>query len=45
MMIRDYYPHHHVDEVNQTLGMIGLFAPNPVTLYRQQANRLKLAGL
>mgnify|MGYP002712471624 CR=1 FL=1 len=32
-------------EVNQTFGLTSLFETDPVTVYRQQANRLKLAGL
>lgn len=43
--IRDDYKHNHFDEVNQVLGMKGLFAPDPVSLYRQHANRLKEQGL
>ena len=44
-VIRDNYSLTHLDEVNLVLGMRGLFAPDPVTLYRQHANRLKLQGL
>lgn len=44
-VIRDDYAHNHLDEVNQILGLRGLFSPDPVELYRQHANRLKLAGL
>ncbi len=44
-VIRDNYNQTHLDEVNQILGLTGLFAPDPVSLYRQQANRLKLDGL
>ena len=43
--IRDDYAWNHFDEVNQVLGMKGLFAPNPVDVFRQHVNRLKLAGL
>lgn len=43
--IRDDYKHNHFDEVNQILGLKGLFAPNAVDLYRQHSNRLKLQGL
>ncbi|SPL71359.1 esterase/lipase family protein [Acinetobacter stercoris] len=44
-VIRDNYNQTHLDEVNQILGLKALFAPDPVSLYRQQANRLKLDGL
>lgn len=44
-VIRDNYNQTHLDEVNQLLGLKALFAPDPVALYRQQANRLKLDGL
>lgn len=37
--------HNHFDEVNHFFGLIGVFAQDPVTLYRQHANRLKLEGL
>ena len=44
-VIRDDYNQTHLDEVNQILGLKAWFAPDPVSLYRQQANRLKLEGL
>ena len=44
-VIRDDYAMNHMDEVNQTIGLVNLFETNPVTLFRQQANRLKNAGL
>jgi triacylglycerol lipase len=44
-VIRDDYAINHLDEVNQTVGLTNLFETNPVTLYRQQANRLRNAGL
>ena len=44
-VIRDDYSQNHFDEVNQVFGLVYLFQANPVTLYRQQANRLQLAGL
>ncbi len=44
-VIGDNYNMNHFDEVNQVLGMVSIFGANPVTLYRQQANRLKVAGL
>lgn len=43
--IRDDYHWNHVDEINQTLGIRGLFSQDPVAAYRQHANRLKLQGL
>ena len=44
-VIRDDYGMNHLDEVNQTIGLVNIFETNPVTLYRQQANRLKNLGL
>lgn len=44
-VIRDDYALNHFDQVNQVLGLRDLFAGNPVALFRQQANRLKSAGL
>ncbi|HYD60954.1 MAG TPA: triacylglycerol lipase [Noviherbaspirillum sp.] len=44
-VIRDDYAMNHLDEVNQTIGLVNIFETNPVTLYRQQANRLKNLGL
>lgn len=43
--IRDDYKWNHFDEVNQVLGLKGFLAPDPVAVYRQHANRLKLQGL
>ena len=43
--IRDNYYWNHLDEVNQLLGMKDIFAPDPVDVYRQHANRLKMQGL
>jgi triacylglycerol lipase len=45
MVIRDNYRMNHLDEVNQTLGLTSLLETDPLTVYRQQANRLKNAGL
>ncbi|KRW59709.1 lipase family alpha/beta hydrolase [Pseudomonas sp. TTU2014-080ASC] len=45
MVIRDNYRMTHLDEVNQFFGLTSLLETSPVTVYRQQANRLKLAGL
>lgn len=44
-VIRDDYAMNHLDEVNQTVGLVNIFETNPVTLFRQQANRLKNMGL
>ena len=44
-VIRDNYAINHLDEVNQTIGLVNIFETNPVTLYRQHANRLKNIGL
>jgi triacylglycerol lipase len=44
-VIRDDYFQNHLDEVNQVLGLTSPFTVNPVTLFRQQANRLRNAGL
>ena len=43
--IRDDLPWNHADEVNQVLGLRSIFAPDPIDIYRQHANRLKLQGL
>ena len=45
MVIRDNYRMNHLDEVNQFFGLTSIFETDPVTVYRQQANRLKNAGL
>ena len=39
------YRMNHLDEVNQSFGIHHLFETDPVTLYRQHANRLKELGL
>lgn len=44
MVIRDNYNMNHLDEVNQVFGLVSIFEANPVSVFRQQANRLKLAG-
>ena len=44
-VIRDDYGMNHLDEVNQFIGLVNIFETNPVTVYRQQANRLKNSGL
>ncbi|PKM28922.1 MAG: lipase [Gammaproteobacteria bacterium HGW-Gammaproteobacteria-11] len=45
MVIRDNYRMNHLDEVNQTFGLTSIFETDPVSVYRQHANRLKNAGL
>lgn len=42
--IRHNYYHNHTDAQRQLLGLTG-FTVNPLVLYRDQANRLKKAGL
>jgi triacylglycerol lipase len=44
-VIRDDYFQNHLDEVNQTLGLVSIFTSNPKTLFKNHANRLKNAGL
>lgn len=44
-VIRDNYRMNHLDEINQLLGLTSLLETDPVTVYRQHANRLKLTGL
>ena len=44
-VIRDDYAMNHLDEINQTAGLVSLFETNPVTVFRQQANRLQGLGL
>ncbi|MGE5651916.1 triacylglycerol lipase [Noviherbaspirillum sp. UKPF54] len=44
-VIRDDYGMNHLDEVNQTIGIVNIFETNPVTLFRQHANRLQGLGL
>jgi len=39
------YRQNHLDEVNQVVGLRDWFSVDPVTLYRQHANRLKQTGL
>lgn len=44
-VIRDDYSQNHLDQVNHVLGLVGLFGPRPVRLYRDHARRLRDAGL
>ena len=43
-VLRDNYNMNHLDEVNQLFGLVSIFEANPVSVYRQHANRLKGAG-
>jgi len=45
MVIRDDYRMNHLDEVNLLFGIHHLFETDPITTYRNHANRLKKAGL
>jgi len=44
-VIRDDYFQNHLDEVNQLFGLVSIFTTNPVTLFKNHANRLKNLGL
>lgn len=44
-VIRDTHRWNHLDEVNQVLGIRSVLAADPVQVYREHANRLKLQGL
>lgn len=43
--IRNDFPWNHLDEINLMFGIKGTFAPDPVNVYSQHANRLELQGL
>jgi triacylglycerol lipase len=45
VVLRDDYSWNHGDEINQVLGLRSLFSSSPISVYRAQANRLKLLGL
>jgi triacylglycerol lipase len=45
VVLRDDYGWNHLDEVNQVLGLRGLFSSSPTEVTRAHANRLKNAGL
>lgn len=45
VVLRDNYGWNHLDEVNQILGLRGVFSSNPLSVYRAHANRLKNVGL
>lgn len=44
-VLKDNYRMNHLDQVNQMLGFHHLFETDPLTVYRQHANRLKNMGL
>ncbi|HET7843914.1 MAG TPA: triacylglycerol lipase, partial [Xanthomonadales bacterium] len=44
-VLRDDYGWNHLDEVNQILGLRGLFSSSPSEVARAHANRMKNAGL
>ncbi|NCP65946.1 MAG: triacylglycerol lipase [Paraglaciecola sp.] len=44
-VLKDNYRMNHIDEVNHTFGIRHLFETDPVTVYRQHANRLQQRGL
>lgn len=44
-VIRDDFRMNHLDEVNHLLGLRHIFETSPVAVFRQQANRLRNAGL
>lgn len=44
-VISTNYNMNHLDEVNQVAGITAIFSADPVSLFRQHANRLKRAGL
>lgn len=45
VVIRDDYKMNHFDQVNQFFGLRDIFGTDPVSVFRQHANRLKAAGL
>lgn len=45
VVLRDNYSMNHLDEVNLMFGLRDIFATDPKSVYREHANRLKLAGL
>lgn len=44
-VIRDDYRLNHADQVNQVSGLTHLFGPNPKSVFRIHANRLRRQGL
>ncbi len=45
VVLRDNYLMNHLDEVNLMFGLRHIFATDPKSVYREHANRLKLAGM
>lgn len=43
-VIRDDYRMNHLDEINQVIGLVSWAETNPVTVFRQHANRLRNEG-
>ncbi|WP_437492485.1 triacylglycerol lipase [Sorangium sp. So ce1014] len=44
-VVRDDYGMNHLDEVNQLFGFINISGPNPKSVFRAHASRLKNVGL
>ena len=44
-VIRDNYRMNHMDQINHVFGLTNLFETDPLTVFRQHANRLKGEGL
>ena len=44
VVLRDNYSMNHLDEVNLMFGLRDIFATDPKSVYREHANRVKLAG-
>jgi triacylglycerol lipase len=44
-VLSDTYGWNHLDAINQTFGVIGLFAADPVSVMTTHVNRLKNAGV
>jgi triacylglycerol lipase len=44
-VLRDDYFMNHLDFNNHVLGLVSIFETNPKTVFKNQANRLKKAGL
>ncbi|MDQ8038443.1 MAG: triacylglycerol lipase [Pedobacter sp.] len=45
LVLRDNYKMNHFDQVNQFFGLRDIFGTDPVAVFREHGNRLKLAGL
>ena len=45
VVLRDNYSMNHLDEVNLMFGLRDIFSTDPKSVYREHANRLKLAGM